>query len=287
MACSDFKPDHNGECLTCDEDFEAHYVKRGEMEALDTTLQTRIAELEQAVLQLTAEYHAAIGEQSYAGTRLDWIERARAAEARVADLERDHARDLDNYLAKCDAKWQARVAELEHDLAHMADTYHAAADGLQKKLSEAQVALVDNQHNYWVAMKAMQAQYGEQVAALTREGDRYLARLSELEAAVGGMVPFADVVDLEAEVERLTEDRDFWDKKAGEEHTRANDWQTLWNEAHERVQELEREVARLLKLTMVNPQVPNGCSLCSREHEADCDLAFATCTCKAPPDSLT
>ena len=40
-----------------------------------------------------------------------------------------------------------------------------------------------------------------------------------------------------------------------------------------RVQELEREVARLKCAT--------GCRLCSREHEADCDLAFVTCTCTA------
>ena len=30
-------------------------------------------------------------------------------------------------------------------------------------------------------------------------------------------------------------------------------------------------------------QPPRSCPLCSRHHDADCDLAFSTCTCKADP----
>ena len=73
----------------------------------------------------------------------------------------------------------------------------------------------------------------------------------------------------------------------------------------EKVQELEREVARLkerigpidpggsdrideleqaidfLRHRAESAEQKRGCPLCSREHGADCDLAFATCTC--PP----
>ena len=44
--------------------------------------------LAQALADCSKEYHAAISEPEYAGTRADWIHRAQAAEAKVEDLRR-------------------------------------------------------------------------------------------------------------------------------------------------------------------------------------------------------
>lgn len=41
----------------------------------------RIRDLEKALEEMTAEYHAAINEPTYSGTRRDWMARALAAEA--------------------------------------------------------------------------------------------------------------------------------------------------------------------------------------------------------------
>ncbi len=65
----------------------AEWVRAEQPKAQLATLREQNEQLSRSIADLNEEYHAALNEPSYAGTRYDWIQRAQVAEARAAEAE--------------------------------------------------------------------------------------------------------------------------------------------------------------------------------------------------------
>lgn len=90
----------------------------------------RIAELEASLADCSREFHSAIHEAEYAGTRKDWIERAQAAEAKVQELERSskEVADLNQPNLEQIMAQAQRIQELEREVARLKDANFPKTD---------------------------------------------------------------------------------------------------------------------------------------------------------------